>query len=106
LRQDLDGRAGTESAAYALLNLGLCAMHFGDLIAAHEHFIKATHALPVRSGLSRGTAFYYLGVVLERMGFSKEAADAFGSAASFEGATVYDNDGPLIKALVPSSFEG
>lgn len=100
LRQELDGRPGTESAAFARLNLGLCALHFGDLAAAHEHFLAAARDLPRRPGLGRGTALYHLGVVLERLGYSKEALESYRAAAAVEGATVIDNDGPLVKDLV------
>jgi tetratricopeptide (TPR) repeat protein len=105
LRQDMDGQPGTESAAYALLNLGLCAMHFGDLAAAHDLFLRATTALPERPGLGRGTAFYYLGMALERLDYAKEAAGAYDSAARIDGATIFDNDGPLVKDVIPQKAE-
>jgi tetratricopeptide (TPR) repeat protein len=104
LRQDLDGRPGTESAAFAHLNLGLCALHFGDLVAAHEHFLKAARELPSRPGLGRGAAFYRLGVVLERIGYPKEALESYRAASAVEGATLIDNDGPLVKDVAPESI--
>ena len=69
LRQQVEGYPGTEPAAFARLNLALCAMHFGDFAAAHEHLTKAKAELPQRPGLSQGTALYYLGVALERLGY-------------------------------------
>ena len=41
LRQQAEGYPGTEAAAFAQLNLALCAMHFGDYAAAHDFLMKA-----------------------------------------------------------------
>ena len=97
LRHQVDGYPGTEPAAFARLNLALCAMHFGDFAAAHEHLLKARGELPQRAGLSQGTALYYLGLALERLGYAKEAADAYRAAAAAKDATLFDNDGPLVR---------
>ncbi|MBI3932885.1 MAG: PEGA domain-containing protein [Acidobacteria bacterium] len=101
LRQEVEGYPGTESAAFARLNLALCAMHFGDYAAAHEHLLKARAELPNRPGLSQGTALYYLGVAFERLGdkYRKEAGDAYRAAAGFKDATLFDNDGPAVAPL-------
>jgi tetratricopeptide (TPR) repeat protein len=95
LRQVVDGYPGTEAAAFARLNLALCAMHFGDFAAAHEHLLKARAELPARPGLSQGTALYYLGLALERLGYKKEAGDAYRAAAGFR-TTLFSNDGPAV----------
>ena len=50
LRQQVEGYPGTEAAAFARLNLAICAMHFGDFAAAHEHLLKARAELPPRPG--------------------------------------------------------
>jgi tetratricopeptide (TPR) repeat protein len=94
LRQQADGYPGTEAAAFARFNLGICAMHFGDFAAAHEHFLKAKADMPNRPGLSQGTASYYLGVALERLGYKREATDAYKAAAGYKDATLFNNDGP------------
>jgi tetratricopeptide (TPR) repeat protein len=99
LRQQVEGYPGTESAAFARLNLAICAMHFGDFAAAHEHLLKARTELPVRPGISQGTALYYLGLALERLGYKKEAADAYRGAAGFKDATLFNNDGPGVAPL-------
>jgi tetratricopeptide (TPR) repeat protein len=99
LRQQVEGYPGTEAAAFARLNLALCSMHFGDFVAAHEHLVKARTELPRRPGLSQGSAIYYLAVVLERLGYRKEATDTYSSAAASPDATVGDNDGPLVAPL-------
>jgi tetratricopeptide (TPR) repeat protein len=99
LRQQVDGYPGTETAAFARFNLGICAMHFGDFAAAHEHFLKAKAEMPNRPGLSRGSAAYYLGVALERLGYKREAADAYKGAAAFKEATLFNNDGPAVAPL-------
>jgi hypothetical protein len=99
LRQQVEGYPGTETAAFARLNLAICAMHFGDFAAAHEHLLKARSELPSRPGLSQGTALYYLGLALERLGYKKEAADAYRAAAGFKDATLFNNDGPSVAPL-------
>jgi tetratricopeptide (TPR) repeat protein len=99
LRGVVDGYPGTEQAAYARLNLALCAMHFGDFAGAHDALQKAKTELPERPGLSRGTALYYLGVALERLGYEPQAAEAYRAAAGTPGATLIDNDGPAVAPL-------
>jgi tetratricopeptide (TPR) repeat protein len=98
-RQQVEGYPGTEPAAFARLNLALCSMHFGDFAAAHEHLLKARGELPQRAGLSQGTALYYLGLALDRLGYAREAAESYRAAAAAKDATLFDNDGPLIAAL-------
>jgi tetratricopeptide (TPR) repeat protein len=101
LRQAVEGYPGTEPAAFARLNLALCAMHFSDYAAAHEHLLKARNELPQRPGLSQGTALYYLGLAFERLGdkYRREAADAYRAAAAFKDATLFNNDGPAVAPL-------
>jgi tetratricopeptide (TPR) repeat protein len=99
LRHQVEGYPGTEEAAFARLNLALAAMHFGDFAAAHEHLLKARTELPQRPGISQGTALYYLGLALERLGYKKEAADAYRAAAGAHDATLFNNDGPGVAAL-------
>jgi tetratricopeptide (TPR) repeat protein len=96
LRQRAEGYPGTELAALARLNLGICSMHFGDFAAAHDHLSRAKPELPTGAGVSQGTALYYLGVSLDRLGYGAEAREAYQAAAALEGATLVDNDGPLV----------
>jgi tetratricopeptide (TPR) repeat protein len=99
LLQQVVGYPGSEPAAFARLNLALCAMHFGDFAAAHEHLLKARSELPQRPGLSQGTALYYLGLALERLGYRKEAMDSYRAAAGFKDATLLNNDGPSVAPM-------
>jgi len=99
LRLVTEGYPGTEQAAYAWLNLALCAMHFQDFAAAHGYLGKAKAALPARPGLSPGTALYYLGVALERLNYRPQAVDAYREAAGFKDATLINNDGPAVAPL-------
>jgi tetratricopeptide (TPR) repeat protein len=99
LLQQVIGYPGTESAAFARLNLAICAMHFGDFAAAHDHLLKAKGELPARPGLSQGTALYYLGLALERLGYRKEAVESYRSAAGSKDATLFNNDGPAVAPL-------
>jgi tetratricopeptide (TPR) repeat protein len=99
LRAIVEGYPGTEAAAYAWLNLALCAMHFSDFAGAHDYLQTAQTALPARPGLSRGTALYYLGLALEKLGYRPQAAEAYRAAAQAKEATLIDNDGPPVAAL-------
>ena len=101
LWQQVEGYPGTEAAAFARLNLALCAMHFGDFAAAHAHLVKAKAELPQRPGLSQGTALYYLGLTLENLGteYRKEALEAYRAAAAVKDATLFNNDGPAVAPL-------
>jgi tetratricopeptide (TPR) repeat protein len=99
LRQQVEGYPGTESAAYAWLNLALCAMHFQDFATAHNHLTKAKAELPQRPGISQGTALYYMGVALDRLSYRPQAIEAFKAAAAFKDATLFNNDGPSVAPL-------
>jgi tetratricopeptide (TPR) repeat protein len=99
LRSTVEGYPGTEAAAYASLNLALCAMHFSDFAGAHEYLQKARTELPARPGLSRGTAAYYMGLALEKLGYRPQAADAYRVAAEAKDATLIDNDGPAVASI-------
>jgi tetratricopeptide (TPR) repeat protein len=99
LRAVVEGYPGTEQAAYALLNLALCAMHFSDFAGAHDYLQKAKTELPTRPGLSRGTALYYLGLALEKLGYRDQAMEAYRAAAEAKDATLIDNDGPAVAPL-------
>ena len=74
-------------------------MHFGDYAGAHEYLQKAKAELPLRPGLSRGTALYYLGLTLEKLGYRPQAVEAYRAAAELKDATLIDNDGPPVSAL-------
>ncbi len=87
------------------LNLALCAMHFGDFAGAHDSLQKAKAELPERPGLSRGTALYYLGVALERLGYAPQAREAYRAAAAATEATLIDNDGPAVAPLAARRAE-
>jgi tetratricopeptide (TPR) repeat protein len=99
LRAVVEGYPGTEAAAYARLNLALCAMHFSDYAGAHEYLQKAKAELPLRPGLSRGTALYYLGLALDKLGYRPQAIEAYRAAAEAKDATLIDNDGPAVASL-------
>ena len=100
-RAVVEGYPGTEQAAIARLNLALCAMHFSDYAGAHEYLQKAKLELASRPGLSRGTALYYLGLALEKLGYQykPQALEAYKAAAEAKDATLIDNDGPAVAPL-------
>jgi tetratricopeptide (TPR) repeat protein len=99
LRAVVEGYPGTEPAAYAWLNLALSAMHFSDYAGAHDYLQKAKSELPLRPGLSRGAALYYLGLALEKLGYKPQAIEAYRAAVDVKDATLIDNDGPAIASL-------
>jgi tetratricopeptide (TPR) repeat protein len=99
LRAVVEGYPGTEAAAYAWLNLAICATHFSDHAGAHDYLQKAKAELPQRPGLSRGAALYYLGLALDKLGYRPQAIDAYRAAADAKDATLIDNDGPFVAAL-------
>lgn len=99
LRAVVLGYPGTEAAAYAWLNLAICAMHFSDHAGAHDYLQKAKAELPQRPGLSRGAALYYLGLALDKLGYRPQAIDAYRAASEAKDATLIDNDGPPVAAL-------
>lgn len=99
LRQEIEARPGTEAAGLARLNLALAALHFGDAAGAHAHLVTARSELPPREGVSQGTVAYYLAVALERLGYRREAAEAYRAAAQDPGATLFDNDGPKVTVI-------
>ena len=105
LRAVVEGYPGSEQAAFAWLNLGLCAMHFGDFAGAHDSFQKAKAALPQRPGLSQGTALYYLGLALDRLNYGPQAREAYRAAAAASEATLIDNDGPAVASLASRRAE-
>ena len=99
LRALVEGYPGSEQAAYAWFNLALCAMHFSDFGGAHDYLQTAKAELPARPGLSRGTALYYLGLALEKLGYRPQAVEAYRAAAEAKDATLIDNDGPAVAPL-------
>lgn len=98
-RAAVEGYPGSEQAAFAWLNLALCAMHFSDYAGAHDYLQKAKAELASRPGLSRGTALYYLGLALEKLGYKPQAVEAYKAAAEAKDATLIDNDGPVVAPL-------
>ncbi|HEY7512933.1 MAG TPA: PEGA domain-containing protein [Vicinamibacteria bacterium] len=99
LRAQVEGYPGTEQAAFAGLNLAIAAMHFQDYAAAHDYLMKVKSELPTRPGVSQGTAFYYLGLALEKLSYKTQAVEAYRQAAGFKDATLINNDGPAVAPL-------
>jgi hypothetical protein len=60
---------------------------------------EAKAELPLRPGLSRGTALYYLGLTLDKLGYRPQAVEAYRAAAELKEATLIDNDGPPVSTL-------
>lgn len=99
LRQTIEGYPGSDSAAFARLNLGLIFLALHDYTGAHDAFVKAKNELPTSPGLSRGTAAFYAGVALEHLGYAKEAVDEYTQASQDQGATILSPDGPRVQDI-------
>ena len=100
LRQQVEGYPGTEPAAFARLNLALCAMHFGDFAAAHEHLLKARDGAARRGRASRRArrsttwASRWSGSATRR-----KRATPTGRPPASKDATLFNNDGPAVAPL-------
>lgn len=99
LRQAIEGAPGSPNAALARLNLGLIALAQGDASGAHDAFVKAKSELADGPGLGRGTAAFYTGVSLERLGDIRGAIDELTAASLDAAATLLGPDGPRVKDL-------
>jgi tetratricopeptide (TPR) repeat protein len=84
LRAVVEGYPGSEGAAYAWLNLAICAMHFGDYAGAHEYLQKAKAELPLRRG-SRAARRSTISGSPSTLGYRPQAVEAYRAAAELKG---------------------
>ncbi|PWT92187.1 MAG: hypothetical protein C5B54_03955 [Acidobacteria bacterium] len=78
----------------ALLNIGLCLMHFGEYEAAYDQLRQIQ--LNRNPGIGQGTVQYRIAQCYRELGLKKEAADTLNDAARYSQNTVYSDDGPSL----------
>ena len=89
----VDASCDPERAAAATANLALLLSTFQQRQRAVQAWRRAD--LPERPGIARGTAQYYLGRELQRLGREREAIRALRAAAESD-ATAFDDGGPRV----------
>lgn len=78
----------------ALLNIGLCHMHFAEFEAAFEQFKQVQFSRTV--GIGQGTVQYRLAQCYRELGYRKEALESLTEAAKFIQNTTVSDDGPSL----------
>jgi tetratricopeptide (TPR) repeat protein len=78
----------------ALLNIGLCHMHFGEFDVAFEQLRQVQ--LNRMTGIGPGTLQYRIAQCYGELGYRQEAAEALNEAARFPQNTLFSDDGPAV----------
>jgi tetratricopeptide (TPR) repeat protein len=78
----------------ALLNMGLCHMHFGEFEAAFEELKQTQFSRAV--GIGQGTVQYRLAQCYRELGYRKEAMESLTEAAKSLQNTIVSDDGPAL----------
>ena len=78
----------------ALLNLGLCHMHFAEYEQAFEQLRQVQLSREV--GIGPGTVAYRIAQCYRELGYSKEAAESLEEAAKHSQNTIFSDDGPSL----------
>jgi len=99
----VDSTVATNGDPAALANLALMLGEFDHPDLAAETWRRVRWE--DRRGIGAGTASYYLGRALERMGREEEAARAYRAAAE-SSATTFDDDGPAVAPAARDRLTG
>lgn len=78
----------------ALLNIGLCHMHFAEYEVAFEQLRQVQINRTV--GIGPGTVSYRIAQCYRELGYSKEAAESLSDAAKYQQNTIFSDDGPSL----------
>lgn len=78
----------------ALLNIGLCHMHFAEFEAAFEQLKQVQFTRTV--GIGQGTVQYRVAQCYRELGYGKEALESLTEAAKFIQNTIVSDDGPSL----------
>ena len=82
----------------ALLNIGLCLMHFGEYDAAFDQLRQIQ--LTRNPGIGQGTVQYRIAQCYRELGYLKEAQDTLQDAAKYSQNTIYSDDGPPLNTEI------
>lgn len=78
----------------ALLNIGLCHMHFAEYEIAFEQLRQVE--LNRQIGIGPGTVAYRIAQCYRELGYTREAADSLTEAAKYQQNTIFSDDGPVL----------
>lgn len=78
----------------ALLNIGLCYMHFGEYSEAFDQLRLVQ--LDRQQGIGPGTVQYRISQCYRELGYLQEAKDSLTDASRYAQNTIYSDDGPVI----------
>lgn len=76
----------------AMLNIGLCHMHFAEYDEAFQQLRKVV--LDRNLGIGMGTVQYRISQCYRELGYLQEAKDSLTDAAKYQQNTIYSDDGP------------
>ncbi len=79
----------------ALLNIGLCFMHFAEYDLAFDQLRQVQLDRPV--GIGPGTVQYRIAQCYRELGYKKEAGESLQEAAKFSQNTINSDDGPSLQ---------
>lgn len=78
----------------AMLNIGLCHMHFGEYEQAYEQLRQIKLERDI--GIGQGTVLYRVAQCYRELGYKKEAEESLDEAAQFTQNTLLSDDGPSL----------
>jgi hypothetical protein len=79
----------------AMLNIGLCHMHFAEYDLAFEQLRQVQ--LDRAVGIGPGTVQYRIAQCYRELGYKKESSESLQEAAKFSQNTIYSDDGPSLQ---------
>lgn len=82
----------------ALLNIGLCHMHFAEYEVAFEQLRQVQLNRTV--GIGPGTVAYRIAQCYRELGYTKEATDSLTEAAKYPQNTIFSDDGPSLTRVI------
>jgi hypothetical protein len=79
----------------AMLNIGLCHMHFAEYDLAFEQLRQVQ--LDRAVGIGPGTVQYRIAQCYRELGYKKESGESLQEASKFSQNTIYSDDGPSLQ---------
>jgi tetratricopeptide (TPR) repeat protein len=78
----------------AMLNIGLCHMHFAEYSVAFEQLRQVQ--LSRNIGIGPGTVAYRIAQCYRELGYTQEATDSLTEAGKYSQNTIFSDDGPSL----------